>query len=109
MSKTYEIEMKKRVEKTRELVNKFNKRYEGGTVYLSLNNEKEDALYATFTIKFRFSDPFVDHEIYHSGSAYTYPSEALYLVLDVLAGDDKIDWNNTRSTGWLTYPEAEEK
>lgn len=103
MSKTLDEAMKARAERTSDLVTQFNKRYKGGTVYLKLNNDKQD-FYATFTIKFHFDDPFVDKYAYRDGGAYIYPSDALYMVLDVLAGNDKIAWNNTHTTGWLSFP-----
>jgi len=90
---------KNRKEATQLLVDTFNKKHEASIVYLRVDNESD---YGTFQIHFKMRDNFVDGDIYDRGNAIIYTSDALYEEIQKLAGDIKVNWNNTRSIGWLS-------
>jgi len=86
------------------LVGDFNTRYDESIVELKLLDRYE---YASFQIYFKIHDRFVDSDIYDSGTAVIYPNEAVYEaiqeIVSRIAPNAEISWNNTRSTGWLSF------
>ena len=81
------------------LVDTFNRKNKKSVVYLKLT----DGDFGSFQIHFRFNDKFVNSEYYDDGSAFIYGTEALYEEIQKLAGNRKVQWNNTASIGWLPY------
>jgi hypothetical protein len=80
------------------IVKEFNELHPMSAVYLKLVDESTSA---AFAVHFRFNDPWVDSSIYDRGNAIIYPSEAVFEQIQKLAGDIEVNWNNTRSIGWL--------
>jgi len=50
------------------------------------------------------ADPFIDHEAYDKGNAYTHTTPALRAHIEKMADAHgaTVGWNNTGSTGWLS-------
>lgn len=98
--------VRERAKKTRRLVKAFNEKHSLSLVRLVLS---EELGFATFVIRLRLNDPFIDCKQYEEGSAYIYVTDALYAEIQKLAGDVPLSWNNTGSIGWLSLEEVEAK
>lgn len=98
--KAEELKSLDRMVATKALVEKFNDQWkDSGVVYLKLVDNDSDS----FQVHFRLRYPFVDSESYDEGSAIIYPHDSLYAEIQKLAGDRKVQWNNTRTIGWLAF------
>lgn len=103
------LHLRERYDATVKLIKAFNTQYNGKTMlYLSLT-DSSDELHASFQIKYAINDPFIHNDIYHNGNAIIYPNDAVYLVIEALGGEYSVNWNNTRSTGWLSYDKKRSK
>lgn len=83
------------------LVNAFNTKHRTSIVYLKLTGSDS----RSFQLHLSIHDRFVNHRYYDEGTAVTYFSDAVYEEIQKLAGNKKVNWNNTASTGWLAYTE----
>jgi len=91
--------LQSRIAEAAELVLTFNTKHKDSLVYLKIS----DQVSGSFGIHFKLNDKFINPKYYEEGSAVIYPSDAVYEEIQKLAGDREVQWNNTGSTGWLSY------
>jgi len=83
------------------LVREFNTKHKNSIVYLKAT---EDG--GSFQLHLALYDRFVENKYYDDGTAIAYFSDAVYTEIQKLAGDREVHWNNTKSTGWLSFQEG---
>jgi len=90
MTKNEKEQIEKRIYK---LISEFNSHSE--------HIKMKQNTYITFELYMKLNDKFVS-DMYNTGNAFIYPSQACYEYIDLLCKkhDIKLSWNNTRTIAW---------